>query len=287
MTAGPACQPSHAAPGPRGSSPLPRGRHAPRRQRGLKRCQDSAARPDSRCPDTLRRARQRHLAAPPVSRPPRPCRSPPDSAPPRARRRRPDRPVSVRLCPKTPRPAVRARHRCRAAARAPPPPPCFPSPLPAPLHEHLCLLRAFPSPLPAPPHEHLRPPVFPRRQPPPTSAASLAKPPQRPSSTCTVPSPPTLAGKVLESQCGASSPAVSEPAVTVDAPLELGTGASSTGPRWPRPAQRAQTTPAWPWAAHALCTWAEPTLRAWAKRHCASGPSVVSPRGTQIEFSIF
>jgi hypothetical protein len=34
--------------------------------------------------------------------------------------------------------------------------------------------------------------------------------------------------------------------------------------------------PAWPWVMHALCMWAEPTLRAWAKRHCATGPSVVS-----------
>jgi hypothetical protein len=97
-----------------------------------------------------------------------------------------DRPVSARLCPKTPRPAVRAhpsasplprhrtststssvlfRRRSRAVARAPPPS------------------------------------VLPRRQPPPTSAATLAKPPQRPSSTCTVPSPPTLAGKVPDLPC--------------------------------------------------------------------------------------
>jgi hypothetical protein len=34
--------------------------------------------------------------------------------------------------------------------------------------------------------------------------------------------------------------------------------------------------PVWPWAAHALYTWAELMLRAWAKHHCATGPSANS-----------
>jgi hypothetical protein len=45
--------------------------------------------------------------------------------------------------------------------------------------------------------------------------------------------------------------------------------------RRPRPRGRGPCA-AWPRAAHALCAWAEPTPRAWAKRYCASGPSVVS-----------
>jgi hypothetical protein len=97
-----------AAPGPRGSAPLLRGRHAPHRRRGLKPLSGQrAARPDSsphpRRPDS---ASSHPLAS-------RQC--PASHAPP------PPRPaVSARLCPKTPHPAVRARpsRRCCPAASA-------------------------------------------------------------------------------------------------------------------------------------------------------------------------
>jgi hypothetical protein len=94
------------------------------------------------------------------------------------------------------RPRVRAPLSEAATPRCP-----SASPLPAPLHEHLRLLHAFPLPLPRRRTSTSTPSVLPRRQPPPTSAAPLAKPPQRSSSTCTVPSPPTLAGKVPEPPC--------------------------------------------------------------------------------------
>jgi hypothetical protein len=41
------------------------------------------------------------------------------------------------------------------------------------------------------------------------------------------------------------------------------------------------------WAAHALCTWAEPTLQVWAVPHCVSGPSANSAQCTQLNFINF
>jgi hypothetical protein len=106
----------------------------------------------------------------------------------------------------------------RAAARATPPPPC----LPVTSHHRLPSATEAAA---APPSSQSS------ASSPPMSAAPLAKPPQRSSSTCTMPSPPTPAGKVPEPLlCSASSLAASEQAVAMDAPLELGTGAMSTGP---------------------------------------------------------
>jgi hypothetical protein len=112
----------------------------------------------------------------------------------------------------------------RAAARAPLPPPCLP------VSSHHQLPSATEAAATPPSSQS-------SASSPPTSAALLAKPPQRSSSTCTVPSPPTIAGKVPKPPlCSASSPAASEQAVTMGAPLELGTGARSTGPLGCKPA---------------------------------------------------
>jgi hypothetical protein len=148
---------------------------------------------------TARRASRQlpRSPAPAQPRPPRPRHHRPDSCLTRscptataslASVRRRHAPLSERF---------RTRRCCRAAARAPPPSVLFHrrcryaarAPPPSVLSRRRSRAAAR-----APP-----PSVLPRRQPPPTSAAPLAMPPQQPSSTYTVPSPPTLAGKVPDS----------------------------------------------------------------------------------------
>jgi hypothetical protein len=126
-------------------------------------------------------------------------------------------PLSEAATPRCPSASERSAA-ARAAARAPLPPLCLP------VTSHRRLPSATEAAA-APPSSQSS------ASSPPMSAAPLAKPPQRSSSTCTVSSPPTLAGKVSEPPlCSTSSLAPSEQAVAMDAPLELGTGARSTGP---------------------------------------------------------
>jgi hypothetical protein len=146
---GPTGQPPRAAPGPRGSTPLPHGRHVPRQCCGLKPLSGQrAARPDS-CHASP--APRPTAAAPPASRPHRARRLRPNRSP--RSRRRPDR-----RGPKPPTPGPtpsRAAHRPSVAVaprrrvRADEPP--FPRRLPCAGADPLLTHRAAPPPSHAPP----------------------------------------------------------------------------------------------------------------------------------------
>jgi hypothetical protein len=178
----------------------------------------------------------------------------------------------VPTVPRTPRPraslrlarrptAPRARHRVPTASPAPPtaasraPPPPRPAVSARPLSEP-SRRRARPSPVAVTPRRRLR--------------AGEPPPPRR------------LRAPVSSRRLSLSSAAAHYAACAVrrarrPAETELGQR-RACGPRALRPTEAA---PVWPWAAHALCAWAEPTPRACSTRHCASG---FRPRDTQIDF---